>query len=419
LPITRTKFVGLDQLVGASWLSSQLTDDFHAICDFGGRLAGTDSELAARAFLAARLDEIGGVRNDFTFDYTGWQPAGAELSLNGRMLEAIALPGSPSVTDADLEVVDLGAGTQRDFAAAGERVHGRVVLVRHEYPFTTGHTHRRDKYKLAIEAGAAAFLITNNNPMGGTVTGGSGEGADTDIPAAGLSWHSGEMIRAAAAIGAARVRLTVRSEQRTWPAQNLILDLPGRTDEWVVLCAHVDGHQLAESAMDNATGLAAVLETGRRLAPIMARQERGLRLALFTVEEWRLTGSARYVAQLSDTEKAKIRLAIALDSITGHPRLSALTGADAGADALVAEVGASLGAPIDVIRPQLSNSDHYSFQAAGIRALRLIAGYGREESLTRFLLTPADTRSMVDSTQLKAATLAVIALVHRALSAPL
>jgi hypothetical protein len=42
----------------------------------------------------------------------------------------------------------------------------------------------------------------------------------------------------------------------TAETRTLLLDLPGQGGEWVVLSAHVDGHDGGESEMDNASGLA-------------------------------------------------------------------------------------------------------------------------------------------------------------------
>lgn len=408
----------LRDALGALWMSDRILTDFAALCDSGGRLAGTQSEFDARDLLSRRLDEIGGKRQDFSFPYTGWQPGDAVVELGHgserRRLDAVTLPGSPSAVNLELEVVDLGTGTLSDFEAASSIIPGRAILVRHEYPFTTGHTHRRFKYEWACRFGARAFVIVNNNPMGGPVTGGSGTGQDTDIPAIGVSYDSGEAIRNATDLGTTKLWLTLQAQQQTWQANNLILDIPGATDEWVVLCAHIDGHNVAESAMDNATGLATVLEVGRCLAEIVPTLRRGLRLAAFTVEEWGLDGSRQYVGQLSADERSKIRAAIALDSLTGHPRLTALTGGDPDMEQLVRSCSAGNGVPIDIVRPMLANSDHYSFQNAGIPGVRLIAGYGREESLTRHLLTPADRRTLVDPAQLKAAALTTLSLVHAA-----
>jgi hypothetical protein len=63
------------------------------------------------------------------------------------------------------EVVDLGRGTPEEFAAHRGEIAGRFVLVRHELMFAAGTIHRRRKYDLAREAGAAGFLIAG--PRGG------------------------------------------------------------------------------------------------------------------------------------------------------------------------------------------------------------------------------------------------------------
>lgn len=407
-----------EDALGAIWTGTELQRDFDALCDCGGRLAGSGSEARAREYLDSRLDELGGKRADFTFDYTGNFPLAARLATTApvrRELEALALPGSPAgaVTG---DVVDLGLGAERDFAAVGDRLRGAIALVRHEYPFTTAHTHRRFKYEWAVRAGAAAFLIANDAGAG-PVAGGAGTGSPDDIPAAGISRAAGELLARAAGAGRATVRLEVESKRRTWQAANLILDLPGRTPEWVVVCAHYDGHELAESAMDNATGAAAVLEIGRRLAPLAGTLRRGVRLCLFTVEEWGLTGSLRYATGLPEDERRAISSAVALDSITGHPRLCALTTGSERLEQLVVSVSARTAIPVDVVRPVLSNSDHHSFHQAGIEAMRLIAGYGRGDSLTRHLLTRADTRDLVDPAQLKAAVSTTMLLVRAACDA--
>ena len=72
--------------------------------------------------------------------------------------------------------------------------------------------------------------------------------------------------------------LTIETEEGPAETETLLYDYPGTTDEWVVLSAHVDGHDLAESAMDNGSGLASVLAVTRALAPQVAGFRRGLRV---------------------------------------------------------------------------------------------------------------------------------------------
>ena len=89
--------------------------------------------------------------------------------------------------------------------------------------------------------------------------------------------------------------------------RTLLFDIPGHSDEWIVLSAHLDGHDISESAMDNASGVAAALAVARALAPEVAGWRRGVRLAFFSVEEWALTGSAGYVAGLDAGQRARSR----------------------------------------------------------------------------------------------------------------
>jgi len=377
-----------------------LRSDLDALCDFGGRFAGTESELSARRYAEERLAQIGhGELRSITYPYLGWQRGRSSVELaDGSTIDATALVLSPP-TPPDglrLEVLDLGRGTADDFSAERERLRGRAVLVRHEFPFTVRHVHRRRKYDWAKRGGAAAFLIANNLPGIGVVSGSSGRGEPDDIPSVGLSHEGATKVASVAKDGIAAVRLHVDSRRSHMEGKHIIYEAPGRTDEWVVVCAHLDGHDLAESALDNATGAAAVLEIGRRLAPLTASLRRGLRLMLFTFEEWGLYGSSRYVAELPEEERRKIALVVNLDTIVGSSRLSALIGEMDDVGRFVERHSRDCPLPVDLIRPVMANSDHYNFFMAGIPAFRLIAGYEDPGAETRFLLTPADTRARID-----------------------
>ena len=72
-----------------------------------------------------------------------------------------------------------------------------------------------------------------------------------------------------------------------------VLDLPGGRDSRIVISAHMDGHDLGQSALDNATGVAVALAAARLLAKRLGPDTPGLRICFFTAEEWALAGSAR------------------------------------------------------------------------------------------------------------------------------
>ena len=121
--------------------------------------------------------------------------------------------------------------------------------------------HRRRKYDMAREYGAVGFLIAG--PLNGhVVAGSSGRDRGEGIPALGISPETAAML-ARTADGWATVTMLIETEEGPAETETLVYDYPGQTDEWVVLSAHVDGHDLAESAMDNGTGLAAILSVIR------------------------------------------------------------------------------------------------------------------------------------------------------------
>jgi Zn-dependent M28 family amino/carboxypeptidase len=138
---------------------------------------------------------------------------------------------------------------------------------------------------------------------------------------------------------------------------------------------------------------------------------RGVRLAFFSAEEWALTGSARYVAGLSDVEKQRIVLNINLDTVAGGKRLTALTSGFGGLEPFLLETAEANGHALRCVRPLQTNSDHANFALAGIPAFRLVAGYDNPSANVRLVLTPADLRDKVTEAELiKAAQLTAAVL---------
>jgi hypothetical protein len=397
--------------------------DFLALCDCGGRLAGSASEAAALALLRARLAEVpGGALHEHRVDYAAWRCHAAELVhvASGEELNCTPLLGAASTPPLGITapVLDLGLGRLDDFERHGEDISGRIVLVRHEYPFAKGHVHRRVKLGLAQERGAAGFLIAYPEPGVGPISGSSGRGGGAGVPALGVG------AEAAAAFGGSidgtlpTARLRLIGEDFTGQTTVLALDLPAAGPDRVVVSAHVDGHPHGESAIDNATGVAVALALARTLAPHMAGRPRGLRICLFGAEEWGLVGSRQWLAQLDEAERRRMCLNINLDSVAGAPRLTALTSGFRGLDDWAQRSAAAAGLQLTTHLPLMSNSDHANFAAAGIPALRLIAGFDDPDSNLRFLLTAADTRDKVRPAELAQALRLAVTLVWDALCAP-
>ena len=398
-----------------------MAEEFQALCNFGGRLAGTDSERRAMAYVTARGSLATGFPcTALPVSYRGWRATKAEL----RLSDGTPVPCHPLVRSIPTppggltaEVIDLGRGTPEEFEAHRKEVAGRIVLVRHELMFAAGTIHRRRKYNMALEAGAVGFLISG--PMAGAlVAGSSGRGdADAGIPAAGISPETAARL-ARTASGWARATISIETQEYEEQTNTLIFDVPGETDEMVVLSAHVDGHDLNESAMDNASGVATALTVIRAIAPHVHRWRRGVRLAFFSAEEWALTGSARYVESLSDDQRRLIALNINLDTVAGGKRLTALTSGFGNLEPFLLEAAEANGHVLPCVRPLQMNSDHANFALAGIPAFRLVAGYDDPDANVRFVLTPGDLRDKVTEAELIKATQLAAALLLAACNAP-
>jgi aminopeptidase YwaD len=408
-----------DSLQGGTDSGRELWRVFESICDCGGRLAGTQSEKAATSLLKHLGRQATGVecRIEHVL-YGGWSALSAELTGPDGVRHAChpLVRSVPTPTSGlEAEVVDVGRGTPADFDAHQAEIAGRFVLVRHELMFAPDTIHRRVKYQTAMEAGAAGFLIAG--PVAGSlVAGSSGRNAEDGIPAVGIAPETAlALVPKAGERASAHLRLETREAPAS--AENLIFDLPGQGDEWVVLSAHIDGHDLAESAIDNASGLAVALEAARRLSRPTQHWQRGLRLALFNVEEWALLGSEFHVASLSHGERQAIALNVNLDSVAGGDRLTALTSGFAGLEPFLSACASEAGLPLGFHRPLQSNSDHANFARAGIPAFRLVAGFAEPRAATAGVLTSADIRDKVSVEALLTAARLATAITGAALVA--
>lgn len=398
-----------------------LPAEFAALCDCGGRLAGTASERRALELLRSLGQAASGhAGTSVPVRYDGWRATKAELLLlpDGPPVPLACTPllRSASTAGIEAEVLPLGRAMPEELAALGDALRGRIALVHHEYMFGAAHIHRRRKYAAALAAGAVGFLIEGPLPDA-AVAGSSGRRTEPGIPALGISREAAARL-APATSNLAHARIVLRTEEAPATTETLLFEISGPAPGCIVLSAHLDGHDPAESAMDNATGVAAALAVMRALAPYAGRFRRGLRLALFSAEEWALTGSRAYLDSLPDTERRQVALNINLDSVAGAGTLTALCSDFPALGDFVRTVSAAAGLPVGVYLPLMANSDHANFAAHGIPALRLVAGFDDPASNLRYVLTAADTRDKVSLSQLQTATLTAASLVWAALMAP-
>jgi len=395
--------------------------DFQALCDLGGRVAGSASEAAALAFARQRLAAVPGAKvRDDPVDYPGWRCQTAQLTTatTGVSFPCTPLLGTASAAGIVAEVLDLGLGRREDFERHADRIRGRIVMVRHEYPFTSGHVHRRVKLSLAQQMGAVGFLIAHPERGVGAVSGSSGRNGGAGIPALGIGVEAADAFRRLPDGTLPAARMVIDGDDHPARTRMLVADLPGRGPDWVVVSAHIDGHPHGESAMDNATGVAVALSLARLLAPHVCEFPRGLRICVFSAEEWGLIGSRIWLERMDEAARRSMVINLNLDSVGGAYALTALTSGFERLDAWVKATAAGADLPIATHLPLMANSDHANFAAHGIPAIRLIAGFDAPDSNLRLVLTAADTRDKVQPDELDQALRIATTLTWHALGAP-
>lgn len=170
----------------------------------------------------------------------------------------------------------------------------------------------------------------------------------------------------------ARTRVEVEVDNRFVPGPVAVYNTVGeirgadKTDEFVVLGAHLDSWDLGQGTTDNGTGSCVVLEAARILAKSGIRQKRTIRFVLFTGEEQGLHGSKEYVKRHKD-EMARTSMALVHDTGTGRVIGIGLQGREAIKPIMEKELVSlkDLGVTgIDV--RSMGGTDHLSFEKVNV-----------------------------------------------------
>ncbi|HEV2816529.1 MAG TPA: M28 family metallopeptidase [Allosphingosinicella sp.] len=199
--------------------------------------------------------------------------------------------------------------------------------------------------------------------------------------------------------GTARVTRPASEESR-FASENVVAILPGSdpslAGEYVLLMAHLDhlgirttgeGDRINNGAMDNATGIATLIEVARAMSRPGNRPRRSILFAAVTAEEKGLLG-AQFLARHPVTGGGRIVAVVNLDMpilTYDFQDVTAFGAEHSTMGPIVARAAARMGvgvAPDPLPEEGLfTRSDHYRFVQQGIPAVFLMTGFangGRE-----------------------------------------
>ena len=168
--------------------------------------------------------------------------------------------------------------------------------------------------------------------------------------------------------GVKRVRITIKQREFDGESHNVIAEIPGKRDEWIVLSAHYDTTALSHGSYDNMSGCACLLGVMDALRGKTLNY--GLRFVFCGSEERGLLGSKAYVRD-HEAELEKIALNINLDMIgTIMGKFIACASAEEKLSGYLEYMGAELGFPVSA-RIGVYSSDSTPFADKGVPAVSL------------------------------------------------
>lgn len=297
---------GLESDLGYEILESLTTE-------VGPRLGGSPQEARARDWAFDKFRELGFkyVRvEEFTVPYWSRNFESAEIvSPFPQPLTITALGGSVGTPEEGVKGEIVRFETLNDLINAPmDGLEGKIVFV-DEYMTRTqdgsGYGYAvRKRSGAANEAGkrgAIAALIrsvgTQSHRLAHT---GQMRYADDvpQVPIAALSPPDADQITRAMKRGPVEVWLAMDTQVEVdAPSGNVIAEIPGKTDEIVVIGAHLDSWDLGTGAVDDGAGVGITMAAAKHILDMRQRPERTIRIVLFGAEEIGLLGAYAYAEQ--------------------------------------------------------------------------------------------------------------------------
>src|SRR5882757_2346305 len=322
----------IPQIMGPSPIEEnlrRLTDEV------GGRISGSPQMAKAVdwAVEAFRAEGITVHAEKYQLVHS-WSEGETRLEILGGTekfpVRLVAAGWSPALPAGGIEtdVINIGAGTEEDFARAGANVKGSILLVSSKVGATWADLF--DEYALppaiierARKGGAAAILWTGARERVLLYRHTNvGDGEVDVIPQAVVAREDAMHLARAVEANSGKLRVRFNMPNKIGgPVEqmNVIGEIRGREkpDEVVILGAHLDSWEVGTGALDNGCNAALVIEAARAIRATGLVPRRTIRFALFTGEEQGMVGSWQYVAA-HRAEIDKIRGVIIFDSGIGR-----------------------------------------------------------------------------------------------------
>lgn len=250
-------------------------------------------------------------------------------------LSITALGMSSATPDGGITAEVIVVEDFAELARLGRKgVEGKIVFFNNKFndrmakagrsleAYGIGGDYRRRGVIEATKLGAVASVIRSVGSSRNQLahTGSIGFAPDMKlVPAAAVSYESGELIADLGRQGKLRMHLVLTP--KTFPdklSHNVLADVVGteKPDEIVVISGHLDSWDLGTGALDDAVGVAMAMQLPKVLQELNLKPKRTIRVVAFMNEENGFRGARKYA---DEADAAKHIAAMESDLGASHP----------------------------------------------------------------------------------------------------
>jgi aminopeptidase YwaD len=334
--------------------------------ELGTRMMGSPADHAAAGYIRQVFTEAGLQVEEQRWDCPYWTCTDVVLEINRQRIDAYANTFSPAC---DLSAPTVAIGTITELEA--KELQGKIAILYGELAshmitpinYTIYNPQRDQHINALLQAKQPVTLITLEpfslvyEPLI--------QDWDLPIPSVSVTHETG--IHLLEQVGQ-RAHIKIVAHREPSSSANIIARIGDTTHTKLVLCAHYDTKLGTSGAVDNGTGIAALLVLAKHIAQL--NLSIGIELVAFGGEEYYASGDVEYIRRNAG-QFAQILAAINMDGIgqrIGSNSITMLSHSEA-FHAQVVEVMQQY--PAVMWTEPWPASNHYTFYSRGVPSIAL------------------------------------------------
>lgn len=336
-------------LMAAMLGETPIEEDLQELCDrYGGRVTGTKANLRSVDWGVKKFQEAGVAVQKEKFQIPSlWLENATLAKVSGDANftpKIVAKHYSRSTAKGGITapILDLGTGSEEDFAKAGRATSGKFILVEMDLCLDIDGLFKEYVDAALVEeraskAGVAGVLFMSSRPRKLLYRLIASQGVDNNLLLLIMGREDAKRCQRILRDGGQLdfdVDLQVKTGGET-DSYNVIAEIKGseKPDEVVIIGAHLDSWGLGTGANDNGANVAMMIDIARQMKKLNIQPKRTVRFALWNGEEQGMFGSEGYcISHEKELDKHIMTLSVDIGSgpiigffTNGRPELLAGT----------------------------------------------------------------------------------------------